>query len=342
MFLCNVFYLKGGEVDSEYRWEQCKKIIIDGDSYTIRRDIFVEILLQAGADPNGNIECQEKLPIQYPIEHGEPEEGKVISGMESIIGALLVEYGANVPDDLLKQNEKFSTFSLPLIWSKWLEKNKEKLKQTYMKLKQTYILKVSISLIEYDFDVSESFNPREGLSTFGPLQGWNEWLEREYEVYIRESRLKYNALYNPAKEAISKAKKNGQKIVNRAKIVDRTDEKTSLTKDLCEILGLEDEKIGLEEDEETDEEKDEISLKNMDRISLTNILYEILELEDEEISIEEFPNFSKKELFELLLDDPKLDINRKDSKGLTLLQYAREANLPEIIKVLEKHGATEP
>lgn len=310
-FLGNVFYLEGAEIDSAYRWEQCKKIITHGK---IRRDALVEILLWVGADPNGNIEGWEKLPIQYPIEHSEPEEGKTISGIESTIGALLVEYGADVSDDLLKQKEEHSAFGLPLILGEWLEKNEEKLKQ--------------------DYEDSTEKTGEKSLT-------FSEWAEKAYESYSQKYILGYNALYNPAKEAISKAKKNGQKIVNRAKIVDRTDEKTSLTKDLCEILGLEDEEIGLE-DEEINEEKQEISSKNVYRTSLTEVLYETLELEDEEISLEEFPNFSKKELFELLLDDPKLDINRKDSKGLTLLQYAREANLPEIIKVLEKHGATEP
>lgn len=312
-FLGNVFYLEGAEVDSAYRWEQCKKIITHGK---IRRDALVEILLWVGADPNGNIEDWGKLPIQYPIEHSEPEEGKTISGIESTIGTLLVEYGADVSDDLLKQKEEHSAFGLPLIFGEWLGKNGEKLEQDYK-------------------DSTEKTG--EKSLTF------IEWAGKAYESYSQKYILEYNALYNPAKEAISRAKKNGQKIVNRAKIANRTYEKASLTKDLCEILGLEDEEIGLEEDKETDEEKDEISLKNMDRISLTNILYEILELKDEEISIEDFSDFSKEELLELLLDGPKLDINRKDSKGLTLLQYARkrwERN-EEIIKVLEKHGATD-
>ncbi|MGX8716481.1 MAG: hypothetical protein ACSW8C_00645 [bacterium] len=305
-FLGNVFYLEGAEVDSAYRWEQCKKIITHGK---IRRDALVEILLWVGADPNGNIEDWEKLPIQYPIEHSEPEEGKTISGIESTIGALLVEYGADVSDDLLKQKEELSAFGLPLILGEWLEKNEEKLKQ--------------------DYEDSTEKTGEKSLT-------FSEWAEKAYESYSQKYILGYNALYNPAKEAISRAKKNGQKIVNRAKITNRTYEKASLTKDLCEILGL--------EDEEIDEEKDEISLKNKDRISLTKILYKILELEDEEIHLKKFPDFSKEELFELLLDDPKLDINRKDSKGLTLLQYARKGweKNEEIIEILEKHGATDP
>lgn len=98
--------------DANYMWEQCSAIIINGNKYTIPREVLVEILLQAGANPS-KPDANGILPIQHPVSKYEPKldvVGNVVGiesssdfHTESAISVILVKYGAKIPKGLCRQ-----------------------------------------------------------------------------------------------------------------------------------------------------------------------------------------------------------------------------------------------
>ena len=256
-FLGSITNLEGTNVDSDYRWEQCKAIILQGSSYTIPRDALVEILLQAGADPNIP-DDEGVLPIERPVLKVEPIRDPLIEpgtdirpiidsapqiSIESSIGILLFTYGAEMPCHFYKQRAAFGMMTL----------KKEKIDRKY----------------------------------------WEE----------------YRLNYNPVKEAILKSKYLQKK--TRGKVSQEMEQ--ILTQLLHHVLVIFGPKVQPQNDKG---KRFRRTNTNVFPLSIEMLLFIILNI--------------------------GIDINKTDLSGRTLLQYAREANLPEIIKVLEKHGATEP
>lgn len=260
-FLGSITNLEGTNVDSDYRWEQCKAIILQGSSYTIPRDALVEILLQAGADPNIP-DDEGVLPIERPVLKVEPIRDPLIKpgtdirpiidsapqiSIESSIGILLFTYGAEMPCHFYTQRAAFGMMTL----------KKEKFDRKY----------------------------------------WEEYRLEEYRLN-----------YNPVKEAISKSKYLHKK--TRGKVSQEMEQ--ILTQLLHHVLVIFGPKVQPQNDKG---KRFRRTNTNVFPLSIEILLFIILNI--------------------------GIDINKTDLSGRTLLQYAREANLPTIVDILIAHGATD-